>query len=82
MQAYETGLKSMDTRLVISPNSEFFRFFNHSGNAPVPALNRPNQGGPAIPSAPRRTRKGRCSHCAPAATPGRRPGRKTERTRL
>ncbi len=27
MQAYEAGLKSNDTRLVISPNSEFFRFF-------------------------------------------------------
>lgn len=27
MQAYETGLKGPDTRLVISPNSEFFRFF-------------------------------------------------------
>jgi membrane protease subunit HflC len=49
MQAYETGLKSMDTRLVLSPSSEFFRFFNRSGNAPVPALNRPTTGGPAIP---------------------------------
>jgi membrane protease subunit HflC len=28
MQAYETGLKSGDTRMVISPNSDFFRFFN------------------------------------------------------
>lgn len=28
MQAYETGLTSNDTRLVISPDSEFFRFFN------------------------------------------------------
>lgn len=27
MQAYETGLKSNDTRLVISPNSDFFRYF-------------------------------------------------------
>ena len=50
MQAYETGLKSMDTRLVLSPNSEFFRFFNRSGNAPVPALNRPTTGGPSIPA--------------------------------
>lgn len=29
MQAYETGLASDDTRLVISPNSEFFRFFGN-----------------------------------------------------
>ncbi len=29
MQAYEEGLKSSDTRLVISPNSEFFRYFGN-----------------------------------------------------
>ncbi len=28
MQAYETGLKQGDTRLILSPNSEFFRYFN------------------------------------------------------
>jgi modulator of FtsH protease HflC len=28
MQAYETGLKPGDTRMVLSPNSDFFRFFN------------------------------------------------------
>lgn len=28
MQAYENGLKGSDTRLVISPNSDFFRYFN------------------------------------------------------
>jgi membrane protease subunit HflC len=27
MQAYETGLKSDDTRLILAPNSDFFRFF-------------------------------------------------------
>ena len=27
MQAYEAGLKGSDTRLVISPNSDFFRYF-------------------------------------------------------
>jgi len=31
MQAYEAGLKSGDTRLILSPNSEFFRFFGKSG---------------------------------------------------
>lgn len=31
MQAYEHGLKSGDTRMVISPNSEFFRYFNNAG---------------------------------------------------
>jgi modulator of FtsH protease HflC len=28
MQAYETGLKTGDTRLVLSPDSDFFRYFN------------------------------------------------------
>ena len=40
MQAYEAGLKSSDTRLVISPNSEFFRFFgNPSGKVPPGSAN-------------------------------------------
>lgn len=35
MQAYEKGLASGDTRMVISPNSEFFRYFNNlNGTAP------------------------------------------------
>ena len=31
MQAYEAGLKSGDTRLILSPNSQFFRYFGNSG---------------------------------------------------
>lgn len=35
LQAYETGLKSGDTRMVITPDSEFFRYLNNpSGKAP------------------------------------------------
>jgi membrane protease subunit HflC len=30
MQAYEAGLRPGDTRLVLSPSSEFFRFFNNA----------------------------------------------------
>jgi len=43
MQAYEAGLKSADTRFVISPNSEFFRFFGNAsgGAAPAPATAKP-----------------------------------------
>lgn len=38
MQAYVAGLKPGDTRMVISPNSEFFRFFGRpDGGAPAPA---------------------------------------------
>lgn len=37
MQAYEQGIKSGDTRMLLSPDSEFFRFFtNPSGVAPAP----------------------------------------------
>jgi len=49
MQAYEVGLKSGDTRLVLSPNSDFFRFFNdpagrrNGGGAPAPAQPAPAQ---------------------------------------
>ena len=35
MQAYEAGLKSSDTRLVISPNSDFFRYFNDPQGRPA-----------------------------------------------
>ena len=53
MQAYEAGLRAGDTRMVLSPNSEFFRFFNDpSGKgregAPV-AAGTPAPGQPARP---------------------------------
>ena len=38
MQAYETGLKSGETRMVLSPRSDFFRFFGSpNGQAATPA---------------------------------------------
>jgi membrane protease subunit HflC len=38
MQAYETGLRSGDTRLILSPTSDFFRFFGQpDGKKPAPA---------------------------------------------
>jgi membrane protease subunit HflC len=51
MQAYQEGLGSAGTRWVISPESEFFRFFNNSqpgGDSPV---SRPN-GVPPEATAP------------------------------
>lgn len=36
MQAYERGLKSGETRMVITPNSDFFKYFNDSHGAPAP----------------------------------------------
>ena len=44
MQAYETGLKANDTRLLLKPDSNFFRFFND------PAGKQPAAGVPAAPS--------------------------------
>jgi modulator of FtsH protease HflC len=46
MQAYESGLKGTGTRLVLSPDSEFFRYFNGStgrsnGNGGVPSTPAP-----------------------------------------
>lgn len=37
MQAYEGGIKSGDTRLLLSPDSEFFRYFNSPGGKAAPA---------------------------------------------
>jgi len=45
MQAYENGLKSGETRLILSPNSDFFRFFNTTAG-------RRNAEGQAAPGAP------------------------------
>jgi membrane protease subunit HflC len=36
MQAYEAGLRPADTRLVLSPTSDFFRYFNSSGGRNSP----------------------------------------------
>ena len=41
MQAYETAMKAGDTRLVISPNSEFFRYFNDPTGKTAPAQTKP-----------------------------------------
>jgi modulator of FtsH protease HflC len=36
MQAYEQGFKPGDTRLLLSPDSEFFRYFQNPSGAPQP----------------------------------------------
>jgi membrane protease subunit HflC len=48
MQAYEEGLKTNDTRLVITPNTEFFRYFNN----PNPDGNGATAGAAAAPTPP------------------------------
>ena len=56
MQAYETGLRPNDTRMLLKPDSDFFRYFgdssgkSHSGPAPnasAPANAPPAAGAPA-----------------------------------
>ena len=52
MQAYEAGLGHNDTRMVLKPDSEFFRFFvDPSGRMPGSA--QPAPSAPAAPSATR-----------------------------
>ena len=52
MQAYETGLKSSDTRYLLKPDSSFFRFFNSpSGKLPAaPAAAAPAAAAPSASS--------------------------------
>lgn len=45
MQAYEGALKAGDTRMLLSPDSQFFRFFNS-------AIGRPTQDAAAEPAVP------------------------------
>lgn len=53
MQAYEASLKGGDTRMLLAPDSEFFRFFNNpsAGVAPAAAPAVPASAAPA-PAAP------------------------------
>ena len=46
MQAYETGLRANDTRLLLKPDSDFFRFFVDPSGKPR------DSGGAATPNAP------------------------------
>jgi membrane protease subunit HflC len=60
MQAYQNGLKSSDTRMVLSPSSEFFKYFGASAGAP--------QGG-AGSTAPATPPATGAQSLAPAAAP-------------
>jgi membrane protease subunit HflC len=70
MQAYEAGLKPGDTRLLLSPNSEFLRYFRSpsgGGEAPV----APQAPGPGPTSAaPAMPAPGGSTAPARAAAPG------------
>ncbi|WP_426122901.1 protease modulator HflC [Pararhizobium sp. PWRC1-1] len=44
MTAYDQAIGSPDTTLVLSPDSEFFRYFNSSDGAPAPSDTQPAAG--------------------------------------
>src|SRR5690349_18782791 len=51
MSAYENGLKSNDTRFLLRPDSEFFKFFSSaSGKPPAPAGSAPPSAASAAPA--------------------------------
>lgn len=53
MQAYEAGLKPGDTRFLLRPDSEFFRYFSNRGGRPPAQAAAPAAAGPAaVPVAP------------------------------
>lgn len=53
MQAYEEAMKNTDTRMVVSPTSDFFRFFNAPNPAAAgPAAVPPAPGAAAAPAQP------------------------------
>jgi len=53
MQAYEAGLKSGDTRMVLKPDSNFFRYFNNpSGKMPADKQVSPAPSAPSAAAAP------------------------------
>lgn len=59
LQAYRTGLSSAGTTMVLSPGSQFFKYFGDSGAATVPSV---TSSAPAPASqAPLVAKAGRCS---------------------
>jgi membrane protease subunit HflC len=53
MLAYQQGLQSSDTRLLITPDSEFFRYFNDpAGRGPSAPGDGGTGSGFAMPAAP------------------------------
>jgi modulator of FtsH protease HflC len=69
MQAYEAGLRPGDTRLVLSPESEFFRYFNsavgRNGSRQQGTEPRPPAAGPTTPA----PATGALPRTSPAPTP-------------
>jgi modulator of FtsH protease HflC len=52
MTAYENGLKSGDTRFLLRPDSDFFKFFSNSSGKPPAAAPAPTAAAPAAAPKP------------------------------
>jgi modulator of FtsH protease HflC len=50
MSAYETGLKSSDTRFLLRPDSDFFRYFGNPSGKPGPQAAAPAAAASAAPT--------------------------------
>jgi len=53
MQAYDEALKSSDTRLLLSPDSDFFKYFNDATGKAGEGSTRPGEGPTAPASTPK-----------------------------
>jgi membrane protease subunit HflC len=55
MTAYENGLKSSDTRFLLRPDSDFFKFFNNASGKPPATAAGPaaTAAAPPAPAAPK-----------------------------
>jgi membrane protease subunit HflC len=49
MTAYENGLKSSDTRFLLKPDSDFFKYFGNSSGKPAPSSAQPEANAAAKP---------------------------------
>ena len=54
MQAYEAGLRHNDTRLLLKPDTSFFRYFNDPSGKPREDTGAPRAGTTGAPAAPAR----------------------------
>jgi membrane protease subunit HflC len=52
MQAYDVGLQQGDTRFVVRPDSEFFRYFSDPDGKGVGGIGSAPSAAPAVPAAP------------------------------
>jgi membrane protease subunit HflC len=53
MQAYEAGLKPGDTRLLLRPDSDFFRYFSGRSTSRSPTAAAPPPAAPSSPAGPK-----------------------------